>query len=186
MTLPLSPTDAQTLKEAVGILFWAGKQIKVWLEARQADREASAGAKPASKGKSKKPRDVAIIVRISRPATEDVHVYLKKRNLDADVIVISNSDSGVVAHLPNKAEVWEELVREFYTAFTKVQAEFGAQRFHIFVSAPAALTFAMGCTMSTLYEVHLYQWDLENHTYVEVIRGTSRERLMKEVKGRKA
>jgi len=183
--LPLTPSDAETLKTATGLLLWAGKQIKVWIEARRADRETNPKAKPPTIGKAKKPRDVAIVVRISRLAVEDVHAYLKQRKLDADVIVISNSDSDEVIHLPNKAEVWEELVREFYTAFTKVQAEFGAQRFHIFVSAPSALTFAMGCTMSTLYDVHLYQWDLENHTYVEVIRGTSRERLMKVVKGRK-
>lgn len=185
MMLPLTPSDAETLKEATGLLLWAGKQIKVWIEARLADGRDAPKTDLETKGKKKKPRDIAIVVRISRLAVEDVHAYLKKQNLDADLIVISNSDTDKVVHLSNKAEVWEELVREFYTAFTKVQAEFGAQRFHIFVSAPAALTFAMGCTMSTLYDVHLYQWDLEDHTYVEVIRGTSRERLMKQVKSRK-
>ncbi|HLF25544.1 MAG TPA: SAVED domain-containing protein [Anaerolineae bacterium] len=173
--LPISPADAQTLKDAVPLLLWAGKQIKAWLQARQANPPKSrAGAVRGQRAA----RDVAIVVRISRVNVEDVRVFLEQQQIDAEMIVISNSDTDEVVYLPNAADAWEELVREFYTAFSKIQAEFGARRFHIFLAAPAALAFAMGCTMSTLYDVQLYQWDLDEQTYVEVIRGTSRKRLM--------
>jgi len=183
--LPLSPTDAQTLKDATGLLLFAGQQIKAWIVARQAARADKPAKEVETLGEAKQPGDVAIVVRISRLNVVDVRAYLKLRQIDADLIVISNSDSDEVRNLPYEAEVWEELVREFYAAFTQVQARYGAQRFHVFVAAPAALTFAMGCTMSTLYDVHLYQWDLGQHTYVEVIRSTSRERLMELVQPRK-
>ncbi|HEY4687752.1 MAG TPA: SAVED domain-containing protein [Anaerolineae bacterium] len=180
--IPISPTDAQTLADATKILLWAGKQIKAWLEARQANKPKPASGKTSRK---KAPTDVAIAVRISRLSVEDVRAFLAARRIAADIVVISNSDTDEVVHLPNEAGVWEELVREFYTAFTTIQAEIGARRFHVFLAAPAALSFAMGCTMSTMYDVHLYQWDGDRGTYVEVVRGTSRERLMKPARPRR-
>lgn len=180
--LPILPNDAEALKQAVPLLLWTGKQIKAWLEARQAGNPQ---AMPEKTHQKKTPSDVAIAVRISRLNVEDVRAFLAARRIAADVVVISNSDSDEVVHLPNEAGVWEELVREFYTAFTTIQAQIGARRFHIFLSAPAALSFAMGCTMSTMYDVHLYQWDGDRGTYTEVIRGTSRERLMKPARAAK-
>jgi hypothetical protein len=178
MIPPISPSDLQTAWDATKLFVWAGKQLKAWVESRQPGA-AEAKAKPARKAKR---RDVAIVVRISRLNVEDVRAFLAARKIDADLVVISNSPSDQVVHLPNDAEAWEELVREFYAAFTKIQAETGARRFHLFLAAPAALGFAMGCTMSTLYDVHLYQWDPDRQTYVEIIRGTSRNRLMAPVK----
>lgn len=180
MVLPINPTDAQTLLDAGKLLVWGGKQLKVWIEARQA---AEPDAKPTTTQKKKTAPDVAIVVRISRMNVEDVRHYLDTHKIKADLIVISNTTSDEAIHLPSDADAWEEMVREFYTAFTKIQAQSGAKRFHIFLSAPAALAFAMGCTMSTLYDVRLYQWDIEQHVYFEAIRGASRKRLMSPSKG---
>ena len=177
----ITPSDLDNAKTALELILWAGKHLKVWVESRTPDTESKAKtAKP-----KKMPGDIAIAVRISRLNVQDVKAYLAAHKIDAEVLVIANTREDEVVHLLNDPDAWEEIVREFYTAFTKIQAERGAKRFHIFLAAPAALAFAMGCTMSTLYDVHLYQWDLDRQTYVEVIRGTSRKRLMTPVKGAK-
>lgn len=178
----ITPTDLENAKTGIDILFWVGKHVKVWWDSRNED-EGKSKSKTATKKKST--RDVAIAVRISRMNVADVRSFLAARKTDADLVIISNSDTDEVVHLPNDPNVWEEIVSEYYTAFTKIQAEHGAKRFHVFLAAPAALAFAMGATMGTLYEVRLYQWDQEHHVYTEVIRGTSRERLMRSVKSKK-
>jgi hypothetical protein len=132
---------------------------------------------------SSRPRqDVALVVEINRPAVEDVKRFLEQRSIDADVVVVTRRDIAAGQNLPMEPAVWEEIVREYYDGFTQLQRQRGTRRFHVFLAAPAALVFAMGCTMSTQYDVHLYQWSesgtSDERTYVEVIRGTSRQRLM--------
>ena len=174
MIPPISPSDVETAKKAFDLMVWAGEHIKAWIESRESKADASAKPSP----KTKTPNAVAIAVRISRMNVADVKAFLAAHKIDAQMIVVANSEMDEPVHLLNDPDLWEAIVREFYTAFTQIQAERGAKTFHTFLAAPAALAFAMGCTMSTFFDVHLYQWDPDRQTYVEVIRGTSRRRLM--------
>jgi len=119
------------------------------------------------------------VVQLSMSPVKDVRRFLDTQGIEADLILVTRPDAGASGMMPVDAAVWEETVREFHRGFSAVQEERGAQRFHLFMSAPTVLAFAMGCTVSTQYDFHLYQWVPESGRYVEVIRGVTRDRLMR-------
>jgi SMODS-associated and fused to various effectors sensor domain len=124
----------------------------------------------------KQSREVALVVQLSRTPLKDVQRFLESRRIEAEMIVVTRPGDPPELFIPVEPALWEEIVRDFHAGVVRVQQQRGAQRFHVFLAAPAALAFAMGCTMSTQYDAHLYHWD--GSTYVEVIRDTSRHRLM--------
>jgi hypothetical protein len=176
VNIPIDVTQIDWAKVAEGgkLLLWAGGQIKVWIEKRMAATPKSPSA-PSGTTTEVAPKEIAIVVLISRPAEQDVRAFLQSQNIEADLFRIES----LTPQLPPDPNVWEEIVREFFAVFNRIQATSGARKFHIFLAGPAALAFAMGCTLSTLFDVHLYQWPVGGTgSYYEVIRGTSRERLM--------
>jgi hypothetical protein len=119
---------------------------------------------------------VAVVVDINRRSLTDVAAYLDEKDIDADIVVITNDpayESKSIFLDPACQEDWEQIVREFSTAIDGIKHTTGAARLHIFLSTPGALAFALGAVRGLVDEgTVVYHW--ENRTYfpmVELSRG---------------
>lgn len=117
--------------------------------------------------------DVAIVVDISQPILENVRDYLEKRNIDADVILITNrtryADKPQFLNIKDESE-WEAVVRDFVDVMYQVRRATPGRRIHIFSAAPVPLSFALGAMWGTVQTATLYHW--QDDTYNPVIRVT--------------
>lgn len=135
------------------------------LKARVSEPKKTTTESKFSKG------DIAIIVSITRPIKSTVEDFLYKERIVADIVEIEGE-----GRLPSNEDDWTKIVTEFYEIFLKIQSTLGAPRYHLFVSAPVALAFALGSVLGLNYDVHVYHWFEEMNDYKEVLV-TSRKLL---------
>ena len=170
-----------TVGTAVGKILDKGKQLITVLiaplqpEPVEADKpEMAEGAEVepvAESGPVTTKSEVAIVVDITRRALVDVGRFLNERQIDADLIIVTN-DPAYGAQVkfvdPKKPEEWEEIAREFNRALGKIKRVVGGAKLHIFLAAPLPLAFALGCLMGTVDEgTIVYHW--EGGTYWPVV-----------------
>lgn len=98
-------------------------------------------------------KDIAIVVSIARPVRTTVDEFLYKNRIMAEIVQIEGK-----GRLSQKEEDWTAIVAEFYQIIWKIQSMLGAPTYHLFVAAPAALTFALGAVLGLNYDVHVYHW----------------------------
>lgn len=151
-----------------------GKKLYAYLvtmsEKKQADAQLSeAATEEAVAAKELTPGmpaitkdDVALIVDINRRTFHDVARYLEDRNIDADIVLLTN-DPNYGSNTPfldtEDPTEWESLVQDFYHANTAIKHTVGQRRAHIFLSTPVALAFGLGAVWSTVDKATVYQWD---------------------------
>lgn len=108
--------------------------------------------------------DIAIVVSITKPIKPTVEKFLYKERIIADIVEIEGEK-----RLSSNEEDWKKIVTEFYRIFLKIQSTLGAPQYHLFVSAPAVLSFALGSVLGLNYDVHVYHWFEEMNDYKEVL-----------------
>jgi len=165
---------------AIGKIVEQGRQLLVVLIARfksqpGPDQPAPTGevdvALLGESGPITTKSEVAIVVDITRRALVDVGRFLDEKQIDADLIIVTN-DPAYGAQVkfvdPKKPEEWEEIAREFNLALGKIKRVVGGAKLHIFLAAPLPLAFALGCLMGTVDEgTIVYHW--EGGTYWPVV-----------------
>lgn len=109
-------------------------------------------------------KNIAIVVSITRPIKSTVKEFLYKEEILAEIIEIEGKE-----RLSVKEDEWTEVVVEFYKIVLEIQKVLGAPSYHLFVSAPSALTFAFGTVLGLNYDVHVYHWFEDLNTYKRVL-----------------
>jgi hypothetical protein len=115
--------------------------------------------------------DIAVVVSLTRPIKSTVEDFLYKERIIADIVEIERKE-----RLSSDVEEWMKIVSEFYKIFLKIQSTLGAPTYHLFLSAPSALTFALGSVLGLNYNVRIYHWFEETNSYKCVLT-TSRKLL---------
>ena len=121
--------------------------------------------------------DVAIVVDISRRAVVDVSAFLNQKEIDADIVMVTNDPAygeQVVFLNPESEAEWLAITLEFKSLMNKIKRSAGGRRTHIFLAAPAPLVFAMGAVWGTVDEATVYHW--EKNTYHKVVEISRRLR----------
>lgn len=114
-------------------------------------------------------KNIAITVSITRPIRSTVENFLYRKKIVAEIVEIEGK-----GRLSPSEEDWTEIINEFYQIILKIQSVAGAPTYHLFVSAPAALTFALGTVLGLNYDVHVYHWFEELNDYERVLVTSSR------------
>ncbi|NUM45125.1 MAG: SAVED domain-containing protein [Anaerolineales bacterium] len=107
-------------------------------------------------------QDVAILIDINRRMLVDVAQYLDEKQIDADLLIVTNDPaySGQIKFLPvNQPEEWVEMVREFNGAMNAIKREVGKANLHLFLSTPLPLAFGIGSVWGTVDEATVYHWE---------------------------
>lgn len=169
-------------------LYARGKQLTAFLGTRTETEKKGLGRRVATANtKQLKKQHIAIVVAITKHALGDVAAYLEKKDIDADLLVLTNTTEygRAIKPLSPKRKEWEEVVREFSIITEKIKKEAPDKaQLHIFISAPVALAYALGAVWGTVDEGALiYHW--ESQTYVPVVKVT-RALKMPEGKSRSA
>jgi len=115
--------------------------------------------------------DIAMAISITRPIRPTVEKFLAKKKIMAQVVEIEGR-----GRLPPNEEDWTQIVSEFYEIVLEIQSVLGAPTYHLFVSAPASLTFALGAVLGLNYDVNIYHWFEELNDYKKILN-TSRKLL---------
>lgn len=117
-------------------------------------------------------RDIAIAVQINQPVARFIMEYLKSKEINANLIVITNNeDVKSTKDLDDCNEKeWHAIVQDFKDIVTKIQTELGTTEFHFFFAAPAALTMALGVIFGNFLNARVYNWVKGESTYTEVLR----------------
>ena len=97
--------------------------------------------------------DIAIVLSLTRPIKSTVEDFLYKERIIADIVEIERKK-----RLSSNGKEWMKIVSEFYKIFLKIQNTLGAPTYHLFLSAPPALTFALGSVLGLNYDVRIYHW----------------------------
>lgn len=106
--------------------------------------------------------EVAILIDITKRSVKDVAKYLDAHQIDANLLVLTNDPvySPTVQFLNDKdPEEWNEIVRDFSKAMNAIQHAVGSVKMHVFIAAPVALGFGLGCMWGTVSEATVYHWD---------------------------
>ncbi|GAB4403871.1 MAG: hypothetical protein OHK003_31790 [Anaerolineales bacterium] len=134
-------------------------------EKRKSKKKATNGTLDISK------KDIAIVVDIAQPILENVRVYLEKKKIDADVVLVTNrakySDKPLFLNADSEKE-WEQVVGDFVDIMYEVRRSSAGCKIHVFSSAPVPVSFAIGAMWGTVQNAILYHW--QNDTYNPVIR----------------
>jgi hypothetical protein len=154
-TIPLGPKDSPIFASK----FKQGKGSSSYLITKD----------PNEKNLSK---DIAIAVQINQIITQTVVEYLKTKEINANLIIITNSeDIKSTKDLDDHdEEQWQAFVQDFKDIVTKIQAEVGNATFHLFFAAPATLTMALGVVFGKFLTVHIYNWTRGENSYTEVLK----------------
>jgi NACalpha-BTF3-like transcription factor len=116
-------------------------------------------------------KDIAIVVDIAQPILENVRIYLEKKKIDADVVLVTNrakySDKPLFLNADSEKE-WEQVVGDFVDIMYEVRRSSAGCKIHVFSSAPVPVSFAIGAMWGTVQNAILYHW--QNDTYNPVIR----------------
>jgi hypothetical protein len=105
-------------------------------------------------------RDIAVVLSLTRPIKSTVEDFLYKERIIADIVEIERKE-----RLSLEEEEWKKIVSEFYKIFLKIQSTLGRPTYHLFLSAPSALTFALGSVLGLNYDVRVYHWFEEINDY---------------------
>lgn len=126
---------------------------------------------------------VAIVVEISRPAVQNVAEFLERNEIDANLVVISNTSHPERHGLSEEgSQEWFEVVQEFYQASTQVKKTLRAAHTHIFLAVPVALSFGLGAVWGTVDDATVYHWDGQQYKALMPINRNLRFKLGKNEK----
>jgi len=147
-----------TVAEMMGVLISKGRQTWTYLVGKKEEELVEKD-------------DVAVMVQINQFLVPTTKKFLENEGIDAHLILITNvEDGGSIKYLDNdKKQEWIDVVADFFDAVTGIERDWGARTLHVFLAAPAALAFALGCKMSVQHNIRLYNWVAEERSYVRVL-----------------
>ncbi|PKN90890.1 MAG: hypothetical protein CVU44_22165 [Chloroflexi bacterium HGW-Chloroflexi-6] len=106
--------------------------------------------------------NVAIIVEVSRRAVNDAARYLENNQIDANLIVVTNTGdytANLKAINEDNPQEWFEMVQEFNMAINAIKNESGSVDLHIFLAVPVTLAFGLGAVWGTVDNATVYHWN---------------------------
>lgn len=161
-TAAKTATSLTTIGSTVVRALQMGKKLYTFIIGSSGDDAAEKESETTISAK----QDVAVLVDINRRMLRDVAGFLEAREIDANLIVVTNDrDYGKkpIFLNPEDPGEWEELVREFHDAIASIKQEVGGARCHIFLSTPLSLAFGLGSVWGTVDNATVYHW--EENTY---------------------
>ncbi len=99
--------------------------------------------------------NIAVVVDIARPTVRDVARYLDDIEMDANFLLLQNTDADRQLSADGK---WNAYISAFAQTMDSVKHRFSGARLHFFLSAPGALIFGLGCIWGTVDEAEVYHW----------------------------
>lgn len=147
-----------TFAEMIGVLISKGRQTWTYLVGEEEEELVEKD-------------DVAVMVQINQFLVPTTKKFLENEGIDAHLVLITNVEDGSsIKYLDNdKKQEWIDVVADFFDAVTEIERNWGAKTLHVFLAAPAALAFALGCKMSVQHNIRLYNWVAEERSYVRVL-----------------
>lgn len=110
--------------------------------------------------------DTAVVLDLAgHVASGHVQRYLSLQEAPIPLVQVSNTYNG---HL--QEESWTPVVREIFTAFSRLQREPIVERIHLFHSMPIGLALGVGMALGAFVPVTVYNWDRDQGTYYAVLR----------------
>jgi len=123
--------------------------------------------------------DVAVEIRLaSHNLTSDVENYLKANNKDYAIVNIQTLNAGNLP-LPEKNE-WAEYISEIYTLLNDLKNQYHINRYHIFLSTPVAIAFALGMAIGHFWDTYIYNYNPKaeiKNKYFKVLEGKNLESI---------
>ena len=117
--------------------------------------------------------DIAIVLNISNNCIPLVEKFLGEKGIDATVFEVNKKDGKREIDPYNRKE-WEDIVTDFSKLLTSIYEQSAPSRVHIFLSAPVALAFGIGCVIRTLYRPYIYNYNRDTQSYDLVLVASDR------------
>lgn len=104
-------------------------------------------------------KEITIIIDMgSMSIINSVNDFLEAKNIDSTVFICNNPHGYVHMDL-NNSEEWESAVKGIYILINEIYSKLRPEKVHIFLSAPAVLTFAIGYVLRPFCTPYLYQFN---------------------------
>jgi hypothetical protein len=145
------------------------RSLSILITSAKKKRKGKGNPKEETPSLSK--NDVAIVVDINNRIVANVEAYLRQKNIDADLIIITNDTSysdEIKSLNVKKPKEWQDLARDFKAHSQKIKRLVSGAKVHIFMAVPLPLAFGMGAVWGTVDEATVYHW--ENKTYHPVMK----------------
>ncbi len=116
--------------------------------------------------------NIAIVVSMAQPALPTAAAYLDDQGIPAHFLLLTNIPAYDKIQFLSVDSDWEALGQLFFQTMQTLRMEFPRARLHIFLAAPVALGFLLGCTWGTVYQgdylYHLHRDENGRSHYVRV------------------
>ena len=133
------------------------KSIRIYIEKRNRNSSVIIDGGEAEGEEIKK--EIAIIIDMGTMSIKSsVYEFLEAKNIDSTVFVCNNPNGYVHMDLNNQDE-WTSAVKGIYTLINEIYTKIRPEKVHIFLSAPATLTFAIGYVLRPFCTPYLYQYN---------------------------
>lgn len=116
--------------------------------------------------------DIAVVVSLAQPALPTAAAYLDDQGIPTHFLLLTNVPSYNKTEFLGVDSDWETIGQLFFQTMQTVRLEFPKVRLHLFLAAPVALGFLLGCTWGTVYQgdclYHLHRDEDGRSYYVQV------------------
>lgn len=104
-------------------------------------------------------KEISVIIDMgTMTILNSVNEFLNAKKIDSTVFICNHPNGYVHMDLDNQDE-WKSAVKGIYTLINEIYAKIRPEKVHIFLSAPAALTFAIGYVLRPFCTPYLYQYN---------------------------
>ncbi|OMH40387.1 SAVED domain-containing protein [Desulfurobacterium indicum] len=80
-------------------------------------------------------------------------------------------------NVPLNQEIWKTIVSEIYSELNRLRSEYMVERFHIFLSIPCPMAFALGACAGKFIPATIYNYVPERNSYSPVIKTDKLENI---------
>lgn len=116
---------------------------------------------------------VGVVLNINNPALGKAASYLTEKNIDADLLFLSNMPTPQQIKYLTYERTWEKMAHEFTQVLKSLRDQRSSIAYHYFFAAPVGLTFLMGCALSKISPSYVYHHDYKSGEYNFVGNGSS-------------
>lgn len=105
--------------------------------------------------------NLAIIIQFaSHSARASVIKYLEANDIKTNILEITHKNAGNI-----QISDWSEEVSEIYSVIQNYTKEHFTEKFHIFLSAPIPIAFALGLALGSYIHTKVYQYTPSEHAF---------------------
>lgn len=116
--------------------------------------------------------DIAVVVSLAQPALPTAAAYLDDQGIPAHFLLLTNVPAYDKTEFLGVDSDWEAIGQLFFQTMQTIRLEFPKARLHLFLAAPVALGFLLGCTWGTVFQgdylYHLHRDEDGRSHYVRV------------------